>query len=496
VLISSVMMKNVSPERVGFDFVKQYYTNLSTTPAKLHRFYAAEKSTFSHGDEGEQNVSISGQQKIHEAIMELDLSECKTEIKQVDCQLGPENSVLIQVVGWLSKDGDSPLRKFCQTFCLQPETTGAKNQTVRFSIRNDIFRYLSDVFVEVPAETQETFSPQLEVSPIVSEDVVPEPTQTDEAMVVDIPPLEIKSGVESHNVSLAASPLPSPLPKTLTSKTLTTTVEDPEPTPVVEAAPKRSLEAQIELDNPAPPPEKKPEPVVTAVVEPEPPVVVEPKKPFSYASAAQKISAARPTPTAISQPKKSVAPATNGKSATNGNVSASNDQQQPPQQQQQQQQQQQPNDSKRGQQNKPVRGPSVYVKGLPQDCEVEDLRKVFEVYGKIKTTPNTNAFAFTKASTGRKNGLSIAIYPPKQGARPGQQAVGKYAFVEFEDNQSLKDCLADTREFKVNGRKIYVQERTQQNNKHFSGGGRGGRGGGRGGRGGGLPGGGRGSKTQ
>ena len=51
----------VSPENVGYLFVKQYYTTLHGTPNLLHRFYKRQ-SVFTHGEERETINQVTGQQ--------------------------------------------------------------------------------------------------------------------------------------------------------------------------------------------------------------------------------------------------------------------------------------------------------------------------------------------------------------------------------------------------------------------------------------------------
>jgi len=51
----------VSPENVGYLFVKQYYTTLHSHPNNLHRFYK-KQSVFTHGEERETIQQITGQQ--------------------------------------------------------------------------------------------------------------------------------------------------------------------------------------------------------------------------------------------------------------------------------------------------------------------------------------------------------------------------------------------------------------------------------------------------
>jgi hypothetical protein len=51
----------VTPENVGYLFVKQYYTTLHSKPGTLHRFYK-KQSVYTHGEERENVTPVMGQQ--------------------------------------------------------------------------------------------------------------------------------------------------------------------------------------------------------------------------------------------------------------------------------------------------------------------------------------------------------------------------------------------------------------------------------------------------
>lgn len=50
----------VTPENVGYLFVKQYYTTLHSNPGYLHRFYK-KQSVYTHGEERENVPHVTGQ---------------------------------------------------------------------------------------------------------------------------------------------------------------------------------------------------------------------------------------------------------------------------------------------------------------------------------------------------------------------------------------------------------------------------------------------------
>lgn len=108
-----------SPQSVGREFVRQYYTLLNKAPNFLHRFYTTQ-SSFIHGGFDVQNrepVLVIGQKNIHNKIQQLNFRDCHAKISQVDAQATLGNGVVVQVTGELSNDGQ-PMRRFTQTFVL------------------------------------------------------------------------------------------------------------------------------------------------------------------------------------------------------------------------------------------------------------------------------------------------------------------------------------------------------------------------------------------
>lgn len=125
-----------SPQSVGREFVRQYYTLLNKAPNFLHRFYT-NQSSFIHGGFDLQNrepVLVIGQKNIHNKIQQLNFRDCHAKISQVDAQATLGNGVVVQVTGELSNDGQ-PMRRFTQTFVLAAQSP--KN----YYVHNDIFRY-------------------------------------------------------------------------------------------------------------------------------------------------------------------------------------------------------------------------------------------------------------------------------------------------------------------------------------------------------------------
>lgn len=125
-----------SPQSVGREFVRQYYTLLNKAPDHLHRFYN-NSSSFVHGGLEPQNreaTLVVGQKNIHNKIQQLNFRDCHAKISQVDSQSTLGNGVVVQVTGELSNDGQ-PMRRFTQTFVL------AAQAPKKYYVHNDIFRY-------------------------------------------------------------------------------------------------------------------------------------------------------------------------------------------------------------------------------------------------------------------------------------------------------------------------------------------------------------------
>ncbi|XP_015923331.1 ras GTPase-activating protein-binding protein 2 [Parasteatoda tepidariorum] len=138
-----MVMELPTPQCVGREFVRQYYTLLNKAPLHLHRFYNHD-SSFLHGGldrPGQETRPVVGQQDIHERIMQLNFRDCHAKIRQVDSQETLGDGVVVQVSGELSNNGQ-PMRRFMQTFVLVPQSPK------KYYVRNDIFRYQDEVFSE------------------------------------------------------------------------------------------------------------------------------------------------------------------------------------------------------------------------------------------------------------------------------------------------------------------------------------------------------------
>ncbi|XP_028035159.1 ras GTPase-activating protein-binding protein 2 [Bombyx mandarina] len=142
-----VMEASPSPQSVGREFVRQYYTLLNKAPAHLHRFYN-NYSSFIHGGldaPNRETLPVVGQKQIHNRIQQLNFRDCHAKISQVDAQATLGNGVVVQVTGELS-NGGAPMRRFTQTFVL------AAQSPKKYYVHNDIFRYQDIVFSDEEGE--------------------------------------------------------------------------------------------------------------------------------------------------------------------------------------------------------------------------------------------------------------------------------------------------------------------------------------------------------
>ncbi|KAG7170067.1 Ras GTPase-activating protein-binding protein 2-like [Homarus americanus] len=129
-----MVMETPSPQCVGLEFVRQYYTVLNKAPMHLHRFFS-NNSSFLHGGHNSMSEPIIGQADIHKMIMSLNFRDCHAKIRMVDAQATLGDGV----TGELSNNGN-PMRRFMQTFVLAPQTPK------KYYVHNDIFRYQDEVF--------------------------------------------------------------------------------------------------------------------------------------------------------------------------------------------------------------------------------------------------------------------------------------------------------------------------------------------------------------
>ncbi|XP_005110087.2 ras GTPase-activating protein-binding protein 2 isoform X1 [Aplysia californica] len=204
---STMVMETPGPQEVGREFVRQYYTMLNEAPLHLHRFYS-NNSAFVHGGvekAGNEQPPVVGQEAIHKKILSLGFNDCHAKIRQVDSQATVEDSVVVQVTGELSNNGE-PMRRFMQTFVLVPQTPK------KFYVHNDIFRYQDEVFHDDDGDPEETdrfvTDPRQE---ILENGSIPDPAP---AVAQEVPsnyydPVPLSNGT-SHEVEALKTPEPAP----------------------------------------------------------------------------------------------------------------------------------------------------------------------------------------------------------------------------------------------------------------------------------------------
>uniref|UniRef100_S4S046 GTPase activating protein (SH3 domain) binding protein 2 n=1 Tax=Petromyzon marinus TaxID=7757 RepID=S4S046_PETMA len=164
-----MVMERPSPQLVGREFVRQYYTLLNQAPDYLHRFYG-KNSTYVHGGldaNGQPAEAVIGQAEIHKKVMSLGFRDCHTKIRHVDALASLGDGVVVQVMGELSNAGQ-PMRRFMQTFVLAPEGSVPN----KFYVHNDMFRYQDEVFLDSDTEAAEESGEEVEEDDDVSSDDV------------------------------------------------------------------------------------------------------------------------------------------------------------------------------------------------------------------------------------------------------------------------------------------------------------------------------------
>ncbi|CAA7039315.1 unnamed protein product [Microthlaspi erraticum] len=149
----------VDPHIVGNAFVQKYYNHLYDSPEEVHRFYLEDSVLGRPGSDGEM-VSVRSLKAINEQIMSFDYKSSKIHILTADSQGSYKNGVVTLVTGLLTvKDGER--MRFSQSFFLVP-------QNGSYFVLNDVFRYVSDEFVEPEATKKEVVEtvPQVVETPV------------------------------------------------------------------------------------------------------------------------------------------------------------------------------------------------------------------------------------------------------------------------------------------------------------------------------------------
>eukprot|EP01134_Creolimax_fragrantissima_P006511 CFRG6511T1 len=112
-------------KEIGDQFAQFYYQTFDTNRAGLAPLYQADSMMTWEG------TACQGQQAIIEKLSTLSFQSVAHNITRIDCQPGPDNSVLVMVIGQLKADQDAPL-PFSQVFQL-------KSLNGNYYCYNDIF---------------------------------------------------------------------------------------------------------------------------------------------------------------------------------------------------------------------------------------------------------------------------------------------------------------------------------------------------------------------
>lgn len=180
----------------------------------LHRFYANDSSLI-HGILGESEEQIEpvyGSQAIDHKIRSLNFNDSHAKICQVDSLETLQKGVVVQVTGELSSNGQ-PMRRFLQTFVLAPQSP------TNYYVRNDIFRYLDDLFIDED-EGIESEKVEVEVSKpqptaaVVANNLAnqatnvqaPQVTPVPAKQVIESPPKQVNGHPEKSSINEPVSP--------------------------------------------------------------------------------------------------------------------------------------------------------------------------------------------------------------------------------------------------------------------------------------------------
>ncbi|KAL1559633.1 nuclear transport factor 2-like [Salvia divinorum] len=413
----------VTASQVGSYFVQQYYQVFQQQREYVHQFYN-DSSSMMRVD-GEISESASDMMTIHEVLMSLNFSGI--EIKTIKSLESWNGGVLVVVTGSVKSRDFSYWRKFVQTFFLAPQEKG-------YFVLNDMFHFADDEVMHQPsAPVQEQ---HVDYQPTISSHL-PNPPVSDYALEEEIGDYGNSVHVEGVEPALEYS-----YEEHLRQDTAPELELEPEPEP--EQQPELEVD-RLEEETPFEETRHVLQNPLTTMHEPQLSVedpIGEPEK-LTYASILRVKGRAQPPlisqpaytprlPVAdwnhISQPvvqQPISTPPSSGLGVMEESLSV--------------------------QEGEPK---SVYVRNLPSSVTSLDLQQEFENFGRIR---HDGIFLRNRMDTGVC-----------------------YAFVEFEDIQSVRNALKAS-PIQLGGRKVYVEERRPN-----SGAARGGRSGirGRGGRGG------------
>ncbi|XP_032515678.1 ras GTPase-activating protein-binding protein 2 [Danaus plexippus] len=398
-----------SPQSVGREFVRQYYTLLNKAPAHLHRFYN-NYSSFVHGGldaPNRETLPVVGQKQIHNRIQQLNFRDCHAKISQVDAQATLGNGVVVQVTGELSNAG-APMRRFTQTFVL------AAQSPKKYYVHNDIFRYQDVVFSDEEGEGSGRSDAEEEDAaaggyfpPAFPPAPFPAPPH---AQLVSLPASPHLNGHPhddpARHLAAALQADPSamcPATPAGTTSTLRPVSSAGTIAPAAAAVPEREEEPAPEPERePTPPPQQptpQPMPQPAAAAPPEPKTYANLLKSGSSASTTRGSPPAPPAP--VPAPSSAPAPASHEPRAR------------PPRSAQPQQQAGNQDGGRRYSDAQ-----QLFLGNLPHSATEESLRAIFSRFGPVAE-------------------LRVHSKP----AAPGAPRHPNYGFITYETAQAAADCL-------------------------------------------------------
>ncbi|KAL3828091.1 hypothetical protein ACJIZ3_016893 [Penstemon smallii] len=405
----------VAATQVGSYFVQQYYQVFRQQRDYVHQFYN-DSSSMMRVD-GDVSHSASDKVQIHQLIISLDFTGI--EIKTINSLESWNGGVLVVVSGSVKSRDFSVWRKFVQTFFLAPQEKG-------YFVLNDMFHFADEELVHQPSlpVAQEQ---SVDFQPTIS-------THHPDPAVSDYPldPLEEEAADYIESVHIEGD-----------EQAPEYSYQDhhwepePEAEPVSVHVPAPEPEAHIlEQESPFEDSSELLQSTVTIVQETQP-SAEEPVK-LTYASI---LRAKGKPPPSIRSPTffaHSTPPVADWNHVSQPLL--------------QQTVQSIPNSSVDNVEEslslEEGESQSVYVRNLPSSVTTLDILQEFQIFGKIK---HDGVFLRNRKDTGVC-----------------------YAFVEFEDVQSVQSAIKAS-PIQLAGKQVYIEER-RPNNSAPRGGGRGGRG--------------------
>ncbi|KAM7270068.1 hypothetical protein ACFE04_029282 [Oxalis oulophora] len=354
----------VPAETVGNAFVHQYYIILHRNPELVHRFYL-EGSKLGRPEENGVMTITTTMQAINDKIVSLQTGNFTVEISTIDSQDSYNGGVLVLVTGYLTKA--NMRRQFTQSFFLAPQENG-------YYVLNDVLRYADHA-----QDQNEYYSPVNEVvvppqhqdpSPVLENCVTEQPA--DSSQVVngwdDYEPSESVVAIQKEE-----APIPEAVSETPDNFKMVS-----ESNSKVDDTPKKSYASIVKVFKEG-----------TTLVTPVPT-----SSKSTVKSLEQQVATLPPPPTTVADPLIS-----DENTAENGN-NEEND----------------------------VEGPSIYLKGLPDNVTISLVENEFKKFGTI-----------------RSNGIQIR-----------NQKGFIFGFVEFEEATAVQNAL-EASPVILSGRRVVVE---------------------------------------